>query len=175
MNKKNRRLAYSALFLALALVLPFLTGQIPTIGKALSPMHIPVMLCGFLCGPLWGAAVGAVAPLLRSVLFGMPAMFPGGVAMTFELATYGVLSGWLYRLLPRKPWSIYVSLLVAMLGGRLVWGAARFVLAGLSGSEFPFSAFLAGAVTGAVPGIVLHIVLIPLLVMGLERAKLTLD
>ena len=175
MNKKNRRLAYSALFLALALVLPFLTGQIPTIGKALSPMHIPVMLCGFLCGPLWGAAVGAVAPLLRSVLFGMPAMFPGGVAMTFELATYGVLSGWLYRLLPRKPWSIYVSLLVAMLGGRLVWGAARFALAGLSGSEFPFSAFLAGAVTGAIPGIVLHIVLIPLLVMGLERAKLTLD
>ncbi len=175
MDKKNRRLAYSALFLALALVLPFLTGQIPTIGKALSPMHIPVMLCGFLCGPLWGAAVGAVAPLLRSVLFGMPAMFPGGVAMTFELATYGVLSGWLYRLLPRKPWSIYVSLLAAMLGGRLVWGAARFALAGLSGSEFPFSAFLAGAVTGAIPGIVLHIVLIPLLVMGLERAKLTLD
>lgn len=175
MDKKNRRLAYSALFLALALVLPFLTGQIPTIGKALSPMHIPVMLCGFLCGPLWGAAVGAVAPLLRSVLFGMPAMFPGGVAMTFELATYGVLSGWLYRLLPRKPWSIYVSLLAAMLGGRLVWGAARFALAGLSGSEFPFSAFLAGAVTGAIPGIVLHIVLIPLLVMGLEQAKLTLD
>ena len=175
MNKKNRRLAYSALFLALALVLPFLTGQIPTIGKALSPMHIPVMLCGFLCGPLWGAAVGAVAPLLRSVLFGMPAMFPGGVAMTFELTTYGILSGWLYRLLPRKPWSIYVSLLVAMVCGRLVWGAARFALAGLSGSEFPFSAFLAGAVTGAVPGIILHIVLIPLLVMGLERAKLTLD
>ena len=175
MDKKNRRLAYSALFLALALVLPFLTGQIPTIGKALSPMHIPVMLCGFLCGPLWGAAVGAVAPLLRSVLFGMPAMFPGGVAMTFELATYGVLSGWLYRLLPCKPWSIYVSLLVAMVCGRLVWGAARFALAGLSGSEFPFSAFLAGAVTGAVPGIILHIVLIPLLVMGLERAKLTLD
>lgn len=175
MNRKNRRLAYSALFLALALVLPFLTGQIPTIGKALSPMHIPVMLCGFICGPLWGAAVGAIAPLLRSVLFGMPAMFPGAVAMTFELTTYGILSGWLYRLLPRKPWSIYASLLVAMVGGRLVWGAVRFVLAGLSGSEFPFSAFLAGAVTGAIPGIILHIVLIPLLVLGLERAKLTLD
>lgn len=175
MNNKNRRLAYSALFLALALVLPFLTGQIPTIGKALSPMHIPVMLCGFICGPLWGTAVGAIAPLLRSVLFGMPAMFPGAVAMTFELTTYGILSGWLYRLLPRKPWNIYASLLVAMVGGRLVWGAARFVLAGLSGSEFPFSAFLAGAVTGAIPGIILHIALIPLLVMGLERAKLTLD
>ena len=175
MNRKNRRLAYSALFLALALVLPFLTGQIPTIGKALSPMHIPVRLCGFSCGPLWGTAVGAIAPLLRSVLFGMPAMFPGAVAMTFELTTYGILSGWLYRLLPRKPWNIYASLLVAMVGGRLVWGAARFVLAGLSGSEFPFSAFLAGAVTGAIPGIILHIALIPLLVMGLERAKLTLD
>ncbi|MBR3561423.1 MAG: ECF transporter S component [Oscillospiraceae bacterium] len=175
MRNNNRRLAYSALFLALALVLPFLTGQIPTIGKALSPMHIPVMLCGFVCGPLWGAAVGAIAPLLRSVLFGMPAMFPGAVAMTFELTSYGILSGWLYRRLPRKPWSIYVSLLTAMVGGRLVWGAARYLLAGLSGSEFPFSAFLAGAVTGAIPGIILHIVLIPLLVMGLERAKLTLD
>ena len=172
MDKKNRRFAYSALFLALALVLPFLTGQIPTIGKALSPMHIPVMLCGFLCGPLWGAAVGAVAPLLRSVLFGMPAMFPGGVARTFELATYGVLSGWLYRLLPRKPWSIYVSLLVAMLGGRLVWGAAEYLLLTFGGSPFTRELFLAGAVVNAIPGIVLHLILIPGVMLALGRTGL---
>ena len=67
-----RRLVYSALFLALALLLPFLTGQIPQIGSALNPMHIPVLLCGFVCGWPWGLAVGLIAPLLRHLLFGMP-------------------------------------------------------------------------------------------------------
>ena len=141
----------------------------------LSPMHIPVLLCGFVCGWRWGMAVGAVAPLLRSALFGMPTLYPAAIAMTFELAAYGALSGILYKLLPRKAWSVYVSLILAMIGGRLVWGAARYVLAGLSGSEFPLSAFFAGAVTGAIPGIVLHIVLIPILVMVLEKARLTLN
>ena len=96
-----RRLTYAALCLALAIVLPFLTGQIPEIGSALCPMHIPVLLCGFLCGWPWGLAVGFVAPLLRSVLFGMPPMFPGAVAMAFELAVYGGVSGFLYRKFPK--------------------------------------------------------------------------
>lgn len=175
-NPDSRRLVYAAVCLALALVLPFLTGQIPEIGSKLCPMHIPVLLCGFLCGPLYGAVVGAVAPLLRSVLFGMPPIFPTALAMAFELAAYGALAGVLYRKLPRgKVWSVYAALIGAMIGGRLVWGAARFILAGLSGSQFPFSAFLAGAVTGAIPGIILHIVLIPVLVIALEKAKLTLD
>lgn len=87
-----RKLTYAALFLALALVLPFLTGQIPQIGSALSPMHIPVLLCGFLVGWPWGLAVGFIAPLLRSVIFGMPVMVPGAVAMAFELAVYGLVS-----------------------------------------------------------------------------------
>ena len=90
---QTRKLTYAALFLALAMVLPFLTAQIPEIGSMLSPMHIPVLLCGFLCGWPWGLAVGFIAPPLRSVLFGMPAMFPGAAAMAFELATYGAVSG----------------------------------------------------------------------------------
>lgn len=175
MNGRSRKLTYAALYLAIALVLPFITGQIPEIGAMLSPMHIPVLLCGFICGPAWGAAVGAAAPMLRSVLFGMPTMYPTAVAMTFELAAYGALSGALYRALPRGTRSVYVSLLGAMIGGRLVWGAARYALAGLSGSEFPMSAFLAGAVTGAIPGIILHIVLIPVLVVALERAGLSAE
>ncbi len=175
MLERNRKLTYSALFLALAMVLPFLTGQIPEIGAMLSPMHIPVLLCGFVCGWPWGLAVGLIAPLLRSVLFGIPKLYPSAVAMTFELAAYGALAGILYRSLPRKPWSVYVSLILAMIGGRLVWGAARYVLAGLSGSEFPLSAFFAGAVFNAVPGIILHIILIPILVLVLEKAKLTLN
>ena len=170
-----RKLTYAALFLALAMVLPFLTGQIPQIGSALSPMHIPVLLCGFLVGWPWGLTVGFIAPLLRSVIFGMPAMFPGAVAMAFELAVYGLVSGILYRLLPKKKWSIYVTLVVAMLAGRVVWGIARLILAGLSGGSFTWALFLAGAFTNAIPGIILHIVLIPVIVMVLERAGLSLN
>ena len=172
---QTRKLTYAALFLAIALVLPFLTGQIPEIGSKLSPMHIPVLLCGFLCGWPWGLAVGFIAPLLRSVLFGVPVMFPGAVAMAFELAVYGAVSGLLYRILPRKKWSIYAALITAMIAGRVVWGIARLVLAGQSGKSFTWELFIAGAFTNAVPGIILHIALIPILVMALERAGLALD
>ena len=94
--------------------------------------------------------------------------------MTFELAAYGAVSGLLYRHLPKKKWAIYVSLVTAMIAGRLVWGCARFVIAGLQHTSFPLSAFWAGAVTEAIPGIILHIVLIPVLVMAMEKAHLTL-
>ena len=170
-----RKLTYAALFLALALVLPFLTGQIPQIGSALSPMHIPVLLCGFLVGWPWGLAVGFIAPLLRSVIFGMPVIVPGAVAMAFELAVYGLVSGILYRLLPKKKWSIYVTLIVAMLAGRVIWGIARLIIAGLSGNSFTWALFLAGAFTNAIPGIILHIILIPVIVMVLEHAGLSLN
>ena len=168
-KNRTRNLVYAAVCLALALVLPFLTGQIPQIGKMLSPMHIPVFLCGFLCGWQWGLFVGLVAPILRSLLFGMPAFFPGACAMSIELATYGLLSGLLYSLLPRKKWAVIVSLVIAMLGGRAVWGLARYVFAGLQGSSFPMSAFVAGAFTNAIPGILLHLILVPVIVYALEK------
>ena len=120
-----QKLVISAVCLALCMVLPFLTGQIPEIGSMLCPMHIPVLLCGFLCGPAWAAVVGAIAPLLRFVLFGMPPLFPTGAAMCVELATYGAVSGMLYRALPNKAVNVYVSLLGAMLAGRIVWGIVR--------------------------------------------------
>ena len=170
-----RKLIYAALYLAIAMVLPFLTGQIPQIGAMLSPMHIPVLLCGFMCGWPWGLAVGFIAPLLRSVLFGMPALFPAAVAMAFELAVYGGMSGLLYRLLPRKPWAVYAALIIAMIAGRVVWGAGRLVLAGLSGTSFTWALFIAGALTNAVPGIILHLILIPVLVIAMESAGLSLN
>ena len=170
-----RRLTYAALYLAIAMVLPFVTGQIPEIGSMLSPMHIPVLLCGFICGWPWGLAVGFIAPLLRSVVFGMPALFPGAVAMAFELAVYGGLSGFLHHLLPKKKWCIYVTLVTSMIAGRIVWGIARLILAGLSGNTFTWALFLAGAFTNAVPGIILHIMLIPVLVMAMDRAGLSLN
>ena len=163
-------LTLSALCLALAYVLPFFTGQIPQIGAMLAPMHIPVLLCGFLCGWPWGLAVGALAPLTRSLILGMPKLFPSAVCMCFELAVYGAVAGLLYRLLPRKKGYIYVALLGAMAAGRLVWGTAMWVCMGLTGGSFTLAAFMAGAVTNAIPGIVLQIVLIPVLVMVLERS-----
>ena len=161
----------AALFLALAYVMPFLTGQIPEIGSMLCPMHIPVLLCGFICGWPWGLTVGLVAPLLRSLILGMPPLFPVAVCMTFELAAYGAVAGLMHKLLPRKKPYIYCSLLTAMIVGRLVWGAAMFVCVGMSGGSFTLSAFLAGAITNAVPGIIVQIVLIPLLVMVLENSN----
>ena len=172
MNKNLRKLIYSAMCLALCLVLPFLTGQIPEIGKALSPMHIPVFLCGFLCGWPWAPAVGMIAPILRSLLFGMPKIYPDAVCMMFELATYGLVAGLLYKALPRKTWSIYVTLLIGMVAGRIVWGIAKWALLGLAGTPFTMQMFLAGAIFNAVPGIILHIVLIPVVVMALNKAGL---
>lgn len=172
MNRNIKLLVYSALCLALCMVLPFLTGQIPEIGKRLSPMHIPVFLCGFLCGWPWGLAVGAIAPILRSALFGMPAMGPDAFSMAFELAAYGLVAGLLYKLLPRRPWSVYVSLIVAMIIGRLVWGVAKWAMLGPS---FTLQMFLAGAIVNAIPGIILHIVLIPPIVLALNKAGLVLN
>ena len=172
---RTRRFTYAALYLAIALVLPFITGQIPEIGAMLCPMHIPVLLCGFMCGWSWGLLVGFTAPLLRSVLFGMPALYPSAVAMAFELAAYGAVSGWLSSALPRRKWMSWPVLVISMIAGRVVWGAVRVILAGLSGSSFTWGLFLAGAVTNAVPGIVLQLILIPVLVMAMERAGLSLN
>ena len=166
------RLTYAAACLALCMVLPFLTGQIPEIGSALCPMHIPVLLAGFLCGPWWALAVGAVAPLLRFALFGMPPLFPTGAAMCFELAAYGLISGVLYRKLPKRAVNVYLALIAAMLAGRVVWGIVMVVLMGLKGSAFTWAAFVAGAFVNAVPGIIVHILLIPIIVLALRKAGL---
>ena len=170
-----RRMVFAALCLALALVLPFLTGQIPQVGSALCPMHIPVLLCGFLCGWPWGLAVGFIAPLLRSVVFGMPPMIPTALAMAFELATYGAVAGFLYRKFPKQlPW-IYVSLPIAMIAGRVVWGVARLILAGIQGNGFTFAMFISGAITTAIPGIIVQLILIPVIVNALKETGLNLN
>lgn len=172
-NKKNntKNLTLSAMFLALAFILPFFTGQLKQIGSMLCPMHIPVLLCGFFCGASWGCLVGAIAPILRSMVLGMPVMFPSAVCMAFEMAAYGFTAGFLYRKQPKKKGSVYISLLSAMLIGRIVWGAAMFACMGFDTSKFGLAAFLSGAVTTAIPGIVLQIVLIPIIVITLEKAK----
>ena len=165
-----KKLTLAAMFLALAFVMPFLTGQIPQIGSMLCPMHIPVLLCGFFCGAPYGLVVGFIAPLLRSFTLGMPPMFPTAFCMAFELAAYGFIAGWLYNRLPKKKANVYVALLSAMVIGRIVWGAVMFCCMGLDASKFGLNKFLAGVVLNAVPGIVLQIVLIPVLVITLKKS-----
>ena len=173
MKRQNNvlKMIWAAMFLAIAYVLPFFTGQIPQVGAMLCPMHIPVLLCGFICGGPWGFVVGLIAPLLRSMTLGMPPMFPTAVCMAFELATYGAFAGILYKVFPKKKGFIYCSLLGAMIIGRVVWGIAMVICMGVAGNSFGFSAFLAGAVINAIPGIIVQIVLIPVLVMVLERER----
>lgn len=170
-HSKLLRMVLAALFLAIAYVLPFLTGQIPEIGAMLCPMHLPVLLCGFICGWPWGLAVGFIAPLFRSLILGMPPLFPKALCMAFELAAYGGMTGLMHKLLPRKKPYIYCSLLIAMLAGRLVWGLAMFICVGISGGSFTLSAFLAGAVTNAIPGILVQIILVPVLVMLADKSQ----
>ena len=143
----TRGIVLAALFLALAFVLPMITGHVPQVGNMLCPMHFPILLCGFVLGGPWGLAVG------------------------FVLATYGFVSGVVYRRVQHTLPMMFATLLSAMVAGRLVWGAVRFILAGLTGSSFPFSAFLSGALLTAVPGILAQLILIPLIVNALTKAK----
>lgn len=166
-----KNLTLSAMFLALAFVLPFFTGQIPQIGSMLCPMHIPVLLCGFFCGAPWGFLVGFLSPILRSLILGMPPMFPKAVCMAFELAVYGLVAGWLHKRFPKKKMYVYVALLIAMIAGRIVWGVVMFVCMGLDTTAFSLEAFLAGAFINAVPGIIIQIVLIPILVIAFEKRE----
>lgn len=166
------KLVYAAVCLALCIVLPFLTGQIPEIGSMLCPMHIPVLLAGFLCGPWWAMGVGFIAPALRYLLFAMPPLLPVGIPMMFELLAYGLVVGLLYRALPKKPGYVYVSLIGGMIVGRVIWGVAAVIVYGAMSKPFTWAAFFAGAVANAIPGIILHVILIPVLVFALQKAKI---
>lgn len=162
---KTKEIVLCGLFIAIGLVLPFITGQIPEIGSQLSPMHFPVFICGMVLGPKMGLIAGAITPLLRSVTFGMPPIIAAS-CMAFEMATYGFVGGLLYK---EKKQNIYVSLIASMLVGRVVWGIASFIIQGAVGNTFGMSMFIAGAFLNAIPGIVLQILIVPVLVKALRK------
>lgn len=166
-----RKSVFAAAFLAVGLILPFITMQIPAIGNMLSPMHIPVLLCGFILGWQYGLLVGFITPLLRCALFGMPQLLPNAVCMAFELAVYGLVSGFLsQRLAKRDLKSLYLSLIVSMLAGRAVWGLASLIVFSLMGNAFTWKLFFMGAFVNAIPGIIIQLIIIPLLVNQLEAS-----
>ena len=177
-SKGIRKLVLSAMFMAIGLVLPFITGQIQQIGNMLLPMHIPVLFCGLICGWQYGAVVGFVLPLLRYVLFGMPPIFPTGVSMSFELAVYGAVIGLNMQQLSKRNTTdsgknyvrnLYFALIGAMLAGRIVWGLVRFILARATMQPFTLEMFMAGAFLTAIPGIIVQLILIPGIMAALKR------
>lgn len=167
-----KKLAVTAMLFAVGMVLPFFMGQIPAIGKMLLPMHIPVLLCGFIVGWQYGALIGFLLPIVRGLVFGMPPLYPNAVAMAFEMAAYGFVSGYLYS---HARWQctkmLYISLVTAMLAGRIVWAFAEVILLGIGGNIFTWKMFAAGAFLNAIPGIIVQLTLIPLIMVALRRAK----
>lgn len=171
-KKKTKKMILAAMFLSIGLILPFFTAQVKEIGDTLLPMHIPVMFCGLVCGPLFGLVVGFILPLLRGAIFSMPPLYPAAVWMAFELATYGLVIGLVYRAFPRKGTrAVYLSLITAMISGRLVWGIAKTILLGLGGKAFSFQMFLAGGFLDAIPGIILQLILIPVIMGIVNRVR----
>lgn len=171
-KSRTGNMVLAAMFAALGMVMPLITGQIPEVGSRLLPMHLPVLICGYVCGWRYGLVVGFMVPLLRSVMFGMPPLFPTGVCMVFELAAYGACTGFLYRVLPKRNRSIYVSLIGSMIVGRVVWGMISMLIYGVMGNTFTVQIFMASAFLNAIPGILAQIVLIPVIIMALNRAKM---
>lgn len=172
-NKKLVNMLLSAMFLSIGLLLPFLTGQIQQIGNMLLPMHLPVILCSLVCGWQYGLAIGVILPIMRSLVFTMPVLYPSAIAMSFELATYGFLTGFLFV---KARWqcirSLYRCLITSMLAGRAVWGIAMLLLLGFKGEAFTLSTFISGAVINAVPGIILQLIIVPGVMLTLDRTHL---
>lgn len=181
MKKTNLlRLLITAVLLAVGMVLPLLLGQVQVLGQTISPLHIPVLICGLTCGAPYGVVLGFVLPLLRSLIFGMPPLVPVAVPMAFEMAVYGLLTGLLYpvfrRLFGNKMenlLAILAAMLIAMVAGRLVGGAAKAIVMGLQSKAYTFDAFVAGYFVTTSVGAVIHLIVCPAVVVALEKAKLS--
>ena len=163
-----KQLMITALMLGLGLILPSFFHMLGA-GPVMLPMHIPVLICGLMCGAPYGALCGAILPFLSSALTGMPPMFPTALSMALELATYGLVTGLLYR---RWAWNIYAAMLLSMLAGRVVSGLANAVLLGLSGGTYTVQAFLTAAFVTSIPGIVIQLLFVPVIVLALTKAQL---
>lgn len=169
-NKAVENIVYTALFISLGIALPFVTAYVPSLGKMLLPMHIPVLLCGVICGTKYGLLCGGVLPIFRSLLLGSPLLYPDAIVMTLELVAYGFAIGILYSHLKLKqPLKIYACLICSMMLGRLVWAVARTVLWGLGGVDFSFKLFISIGFVNAFPGIVLQLLLVPTIVLLYEK------
>lgn len=165
------RVTLCAMCVALCYVLPIAFHAIG-LGSILSPMHIPVLLCGMICGGGYGLICGIVGPVLSSLLSGMPPMVML-IRMIPELAVYGLVSGLLMsKVRTGKLFGdTYISLAAAMVAGRIVGGIATAIFYAATSGVYSIALWATSYFVEAVPGIVAHLVLIPLLVFTLEKAR----
>lgn len=161
----------TAVCIALCVVLPQAFHAIPNAGSIYCPMHIPVLLCGLICGWQYALLCGIAGPLVSALITGMPpaAVLPG---MLVECAAYGALTGLMMQLVHTKKVypDLYISLLVAMLGGRIISGIAKALI--FSAGSYSMTAWVTGSFVTSLPGIIVHLVLIPSIVYALMKAKL---
>lgn len=166
---RTAKLTIAGACVALGVVLPIAFHSIPNAGSIFLPMHIPVLLCGLICGPFYGLVCGILAPVISSLTTGMPPMFilPG---MTAELAVYGLVSGLLIHILPVKKAlpRIYISLIIAMVSGRIMSGLLNALV--IRAGEYSLQVWLTGSFATALPGIVIQLILIPVMVFTLQKA-----
>lgn len=181
MSKKKKasnitlKLVVSALMLALSIILPAVISMgSQRLGQIFLPMHIPVMLCGIVCGTPYGIIIGLMAPLLKSVITGLP-VITSAVSMAFELATYGGMCGMLYKVFPKKIGYIYPNLLISMVVGRIVNGSINYLITTASDNDFVLSSFITLTTVNALPGIVIQLALIPLVVLSLRKTRFMLN
>ena len=185
MNRRNKQtlsMVLTAMLMALGLILPFITGNIQAIAKIISPLHIPVLICGLCCGWKWGLGLGMILPLFRSLLFSIPVFPTSAVPMVFELGAYGLLTGLLYPFFLKRikgshlP-AILSAMIISMVLGRFIGGGAKalFLALGIIGSKSPFTfaAFFTSYFVSTAAGAVIHLILIPMVVLALEKAKLS--
>lgn len=167
---KSKRISLCAMCIALCYVLPIAFHTVG-LGNALSPMHIPVLLCGLICGPASGLICGISGPILSSLLSGMPP-----VMMLFrmvpELLTYGFAGGLMMKVRTGRSWTdVYLSLAVAMFAGRIVGGIASAVFFTITTGVYSVALWLSSYFIEAVPGIIAHLILIPVLYQALTKAR----
>lgn len=167
MKNSTKQLVTSGIFVAIGLILPMVFHGMGGAGPVFLPMHIPVIMAGFFLSAPYALLVGIVTPILSALLTGMPPMFPVLPYMLVELAIYGVVTSLLSR---KYKLNVYVSLIGAMICGRIasgmmVWILATFFMVGLPS---PFL-FIKGAVVTGIPGILIQLVFIPLVVIGVNK------
>ena len=165
-----KKMVFTAACAALCLVLPMAFHTVPNAGTIFLPMHIPVLLCGLICGWPYGGVCGIVGPLLSSMITGMPpaAMLP---SMMVECCAYGFTTGLLMKYVRTKHATVdlYISLVSAMAVGRLLAGFAKAWI--FTPGVSPFAWVTTSLVSG-IPGIAIQLVLMPMVVFALTKAKL---
>jgi len=161
----------TAACIALCVVLPTAFHAIPNAGSILSPMHIPVLLCGMICGWPMGLLCGIAGPVMSSLITQMPS-FAYLPSMLVELAVYGLVTGLAMKIIRTGNLyaDLYINLLIGMLSGRVIAGICRALI--FSGGSYSMAAWVSSYFVTAWPGIVLHLILIPAIVIALEKARL---